>query len=126
MTDGPHTQPHMSPTEAAQRIGVSRWSIMRAIKTHKLRAERDNRNHWMITPDDLSTWRAQGAHNVRQQIVAHPNEVMELREKLASEAARADAAERARDQAEADRDAWKQQATALLSRPPWTRRWWPW
>jgi len=80
----------------------------------------------MITPDDLSTWRAQGAHNVRQQIVAHPNEVMELREKLASEAARADAAERARDQAEADRDAWKQQATALLSRPPWTRRWWPW
>ena len=63
---------------------------------------------------------------MRQQAGAHPNEVIELREKLASETARADAAERARDQAEADRDAWKQQATALLSRPPRTRRWWPW
>lgn len=126
MTDGLHTQPHMSPTEAAQRIGVSRWSIMRAIKTHKLRAKRDNRNHWLITPDDLSTWSAQGAHNVRQQTAAPPHEVIELRENLASETARADAAERARDQAEADRDAWKQQATALLSRPTRTRRWWPW
>jgi excisionase family DNA binding protein len=126
MTDGPHTQPHMSPTEAAQRIGVSRWSIMRAIKTHKLGAKRDNRNHWLITPDDLSTWSAQSAHNVRQQTAAPPHEVIELREKLASETARANAAERARDQAEADRDAWKQQATALLSRPTRTRRWWPW
>jgi excisionase family DNA binding protein len=122
MTNGPH----MSPTEAAQRIGVSRWSIMRAIKSHKLKAKRDNRNHWLITPDDLSAWSAQGAHTVRQQIAAHPNEVTELREKLASETARADAAERARDQAEADRDAWKQQATALLSGPPRTRRWWLW
>jgi len=126
MTDGPHTQTHMSPTEAAQRIGVSRWSIMRAIKSHKLRAKRDNRNHWLITPDDLSAWRVQYAHTVRQQISAHPNEVMELRENLASETARADAAERARDQAEADRDAWKQQASALLSRPPRARRWWLW
>lgn len=126
MTDGPHTQTYISPTEAAQRIGVSRWSIMRAIKSHKLRAKRDNRNHWLITPDDLSTWRTQYAHTVRRQISAHPTEVTELREKLVSETARADAAERARDQAEADRDAWKQQATALLSRPPRTRRWWPW
>ena len=126
MTEGPHTQTHISPTEAAQRVGVSRWSIMRAIKAGKLRAKRDNRNHWIITPDDLNTWSAQCAHTVRKQAVAHPNEVIELREKLASETARADAAERARDQAEADRDAWKQQATALLSRPTRTRRWWPW
>jgi N6-adenosine-specific RNA methylase IME4 len=62
----------------------------------------------------------------RARVSAHPNEVMELREKLASETARADAAERARDQAEADRDAWKQQASALLSRPPRARRWWLW
>jgi excisionase family DNA binding protein len=122
MTDGLH----MSPTEAAQRIGVSRWSIMRAIKSHKLKAKRDNRNHWLITLDDLSAWSAQCAHTVRRQIAVHPTEVTELREKLVSETARADAAERARDQAEADRDAWKQQATALLSRPPRTRRWWPW
>lgn len=126
MTDGPHTQTYISPTEAAQRIGVSRWSIMRAVKSHKLRAKRDNRNHWLITPDDLSAWRAQYAHTVRRQMSAHPTEVTELREKLVSETARADAAERARDQAEADRDAWKQQASALLSRPPRARRWWLW
>lgn len=80
----------------------------------------------MITPDDLNTWSAHCAHTVRQQAGAHPNEVIELREKLASETARADAAERARNQAEADREAWKQQATALLSGPHRNRRWWPW
>ena len=30
------------------------------------------------------------------------------------------------DEVRADRDAWKQQATALLSGPPKSRRWWPW
>lgn len=115
-----HTPPHMSPAQAAQAAGVSRWAVMRAINSHRLKAKRDNRNHWRIAADDLNEW---CAHSVRQQQTAHPEESLELREKLASETARADAAERARDQAEVDRDKWREMAEKLADKP---RRFWPW
>jgi excisionase family DNA binding protein len=114
-----HPSPHMSPAHAAQVANVSRWAIMRAIKSHKLEATRDNRNHWKISPDDLDVW---CAHSVRIAHPAHPDESTELREKLASETARADAAERARDQAESDRDRWQRMAEKLADKP--RRGWW--
>lgn len=131
MTDGPHTSAHtpahLSPAQAAQAAGVSRWTIMRAIKAHDLLATRDNRNHWRIDPSELDRWcAAQCAHTVR----AHPDlhtpaqDSPETLAKLAAETARADAAERARDQAEADRDRWQSMAERLADRP--ARRWWPW
>ena len=52
-----------------------------------------------------------------------PGELIELRENLARANARADAAERARDQAEADRDHWRAMAEKLADTP--RRRWWP-
>ena len=114
----------MSPAQAAQAAGVSRWTIMRAINSHKLKAHRDNRNNWQVSNEDLDQW---WAHSVRQQQnappSAHPDVSPELREKLAGETARADAAERARDQAELDRDRWREIAEKLASRP---RRLWPW
>jgi DNA-binding MurR/RpiR family transcriptional regulator len=113
----PHTLPHMSPAQAAQAADVSRWAIMRAINNHKLKAHRDNKNYWRISSDDLELW---SAHSVRQQKIAHPDNSQELRERLAGETVRADAAERARDQAEQDRDAWRKQAELLLKK----RRWW--
>ena len=93
---------------------------MRAINSHELKASRDNRNHWRILEEDLNEWRA---HSVQSAHIAHPDESLELREKLASETARADAAERARDQAELDRDSWRKVAEKLLDRP---KRWWQW
>ena len=116
---GSHSQAHMTPAEAAQRAGVSRWAIMRAIKSHKLKAQRNNRNHWQIAEDDLVAW---CAHSVRTAHPAHVDDSDELRARLAGETARADAAERARDQAEADRDHWRAMAENLAARP---RRWWP-
>ncbi len=110
----------MSPAQAAQAVGVSRWAVMRAINSHNLKAYRDNRGYWRISPEDLDGW---CAHSVRQQQAAHPEEGTELREKLASETARADAAERARDQAEIDRDRWREMAEKLADKP---RRFWPW
>tara|TARA_B110000977_G_scaffold195606_1_gene274365 strand:- start:1578 stop:1937 length:360 start_codon:yes stop_codon:yes gene_type:complete len=115
----PHTLTHMSPAQAAQAASVSRWAIMRAINSHKLKANRDNRNHWRIAPDDLNAW---CAHSVRSAHPAHPKESPELREKLAAETARADAAERARDQAESDRDMWREMAEKLVDKP--RRGWW--
>lgn len=112
--------PHMSPAQAAEAAGVSRWAIMRAIKCHKLKAHRDNRNNWQILPDDLA---AHYPHTVRTVQTAHPEQLDELRAKLAAETARADAAERARDQAEADRDRWQLMAEKLAERRAFL---WPW
>lgn len=139
--------PHMSPAQAAQVAGVSRWSILRAIKSLKLKAQRDNRNGWRIAPDDLAAWcAAQGAHMVRDsasaQAIAHVDAVAELRERLAASETRAAALESERDslrekladanlraavaaaRAEsngADRDQWRAMAEKLAAR----RRWWP-
>lgn len=126
-----HGASHMSPAQAAKAVGVSRWAVLRAIKAQVLKATRDNRNNWMIAPDDLAAWRAaQAAHTVRNgasaQLTAQAfdaGELVELRENLARANARADAAERARDQAEADRDHWRAMATKLADAP--RRRWWP-
>ena len=115
----PHTS-HMTPAQAAEAAGVSRWAIMRAINTHKLKAHRDNRNRWQIAPDDLA---AHFPHIVRLVRSAQPDETPELREQLTKETSRADAAERARDQAEADRDEWREIAKRLADRP---RIQWPW
>lgn len=126
-----HTNLHMSPAQAAQVASVSRWTIMRAIKSQELLATRDNRNQWKITVEDLDRWRL---HSVRTPENSHtlhtPEAEIELREKLAAETARADVAEalltRERDalaSAEIERDRWRAMAEKLAERP---RSWWPW
>lgn len=94
---------HMTPAQAAQRVGTSRWTIMRAINAQHLRANRDNRNQWRITSEDLAAWcGAQSAHSVQDegpaQGDAHPNkalqdEVEKLRQELAVVTVRANGAE---------------------------------
>lgn len=102
-----HTNLHMSPAQAAQAAGVSRWTIMRAIKSHDLPAHRDNRNQWKITAEDLRDWRSHTVRTLDEMHTSHTTEEeLELRAKLAAETVRADSAERAREQAEADRDRW--------------------
>lgn len=101
---------------------------MRAIETKELQAVRDNRNRWKIAPDDLEKWAsAQLKHTGRTHpetlTLSTSETLVELHEKLATATARADAAERARDQAEADRDHWRDMAQKLADQP---RRWWPW
>lgn len=116
---------HMSPSQAAQVVGTSRWTIMRAIKSRELMATRDNRNQWRIALSDLERWRP---HNVRTPDEMHTPQtseaIVELREKLAAAIARAEAAEYSRTQAEADRDRWQKMAEKLAERS--TPSWWPW
>lgn len=108
----------LTATQAAQAAGVSRWAIHRAIKSLSLKAVRDNRNVWRIASDDLASWCATTvAQPLRAQDAAQAGEAAEvaiLRELLA-------ATERARDQAETDRDHWRTMAEKLAAR----RRWWP-
>lgn len=117
---GPHSKTHLTPQQAAEAVGVSRWAIMRAINSHKLQARRDNRNRWQIDQADLE---AHYNNNVRT-VIEHPeNDSEELREKLAIATTKIEAAERARDQAEADRDKWQKMAEYLAE----TKRFkWPW
>ena len=123
-----HSTP-MSPTHAAQLLKVSRRTIMRAIKSYQLLAIRDNRNHWKIRPEELERWASaqrapsERAHTKTLTLLTYQDSPETLA-KLAAETARADAAERARDQAEADRDAWRKQAETLSERLQ--RRWWRW
>lgn len=46
----------ISPQKAAQRLGVSRQTVVNAIKAGRLKAQRNNSNHWIIDPDDLTAW----------------------------------------------------------------------
>ncbi len=125
-----HTLSSMSPAQAAQAAGTSRWSVMRAINAGDLRAARDNHNAWRITPEDLDTWRSiRPAHGAAAAVpvgpaagpapAAQPGEAwrveMEaLRIGLAVATTRAEAAEARAAvaevriaSAEADRDAWR-------------------
>lgn len=120
MTNGPHTSLHMSPAQAAQATGVSRWTIMRAIKDQLLLANRDNRNHWRIDPEDLDRWKA---FTVRTVEVAHPihpqNDGAEALVKVAALEAENDQLRERLLEARADRDAWREMAQKR-------RSWWPW
>lgn len=130
---------HMSPAQAAEVVGVSRWSIMRAINARKLQAVRGNRNQWLIASDDLAAWAevrsAQCAPAGDGAQVAQVGDLAKLgadlaavRAEAAAAVARADAAERARDVAEAERDHWRRMAETLAAdrpKPRWRLRW-PW
>ncbi len=124
MTDGLHTPEHMSPAQAAQVARVSRWTIMRAIKSQELLAIRDNHNHWKIAPDDLERWRSSTVRAPDDLHTLHTSEIDNLRSKLATETTRADVAEALLAAAEAERDRWQVMAEKLSDRPP--RKWWPW
>ena len=45
-----------TPQKAAGIAGVSRKTVMDAINAQKLNATRNNRNHWVISEDDLTAW----------------------------------------------------------------------
>lgn len=109
----------ISPAHAAQLKKVSRRKIMRAIETHKLKAIRDNRNHWKINLDDLDEWA--GAHLApisSAHILPTLNDSTETLTRVASlEAENRQLHERLSEVKE-DRDAWRQMAQR--------RRWWQW
>lgn len=117
----PHSvRAHLSPAQAAQVAGVSRWTIMRAIKGQLLLAKRDNRNHWSINPDDLDRWRPSTVRTVEAAHHLHTiSDTSEALMKVASlEAENGQLRERLLE-AQADRDAWREMAQKR-------RSWWPW
>lgn len=146
MTDVPSARPVgaptpalLSPKQAADRIDVSRRTIMRAIEAQELPARRDNRNRWNILQEDLDNWAT--AHWARTaqrtddaQSSAHPAQpedalelaaaratIVQLEARLEDQTAAAAALVRAAEDrargAELDRDHWRGMAETLAARP---------
>jgi len=125
----------MSPAKAAQVADVSRWTIMRAIKSSDLQAFRDNKNQWRIKTDDLNAWlsahHAQCAHTVQKEADAHlahthahPDPIAQDTLELVRVKVELEAERTLRATIEADRDRWRELAQKLAESRP--RKWWFW
>lgn len=110
----------MSPAQAAQAVGVSRMTIVRAIESNKIKAFRDNRNNWRVLSESLQAWADAHAliSDQKPPVINHVQvEVEVMKERLDAAISRAEAAE-------LDRDAWRSLAEKLAVNH--RRKWWPW
>ncbi len=120
----------LSPEQAAQRVGLSRWTISRALQAGRLRGVRDNRGRWRIEVEDLDAWLAAqtptqvsttlsellAVQHTPDNEQAHQlltTEVAVLKARLEASEGRAAELERDRDEARSERDRWRQMAERL-------------
>jgi len=116
---------------AAKATGKSKTTIQRAVAKGLISAEKGQNGEYQIDPAELhrvfplknsvtvpdnTIWNETRPHSDPMELAAR---IRGLEEMLVRE-------REALDEIRADRDAWKQQAIALLSGPPRPRRWWPW
>ena len=124
------TLSELSLTQAARVTGKSKSTINRAIKSGKLSATRHDDGSYSIDGSELSrVFRIEptaGAELVSPALPAEPTRTATLEAENAALRAALAREREALDDLRADRDAWKQQATALLAAPPKRRGWWPW
>lgn len=117
--------------QAAKATGKSKTTIQRAVAKGLISGEKGQSGEYRIDPAELhrvfplknsgtvtenTIWNDTRPHSDPTELAAR---IKALEEMLVRE-------REALDEVRADRDAWKQQATALLSGPPRTRRWWRW
>ena len=116
---------------AAKATGKSKTTIQRAIAKGTISAYKEKSGRYYIDPSEL--------HRVFPMVstdtVAQPSQVdtsrppvePPLQVKIDALEAMLEREREALTEMRSDRDAWKQQATALLSAPDKKRRrWWPW
>ncbi len=115
---------HYTLGQAAKETGKSKTTIQRAISKGRISSIKDHNGAYQIDPSEL--------HRVfprtNDETVAQPSQVDDMRPLDETPVLRAKIAllERHMNDLREDRDAWKRQATALLSAPAKRRRWWPW
>lgn len=115
-----NTMPTITPSEAANRSGKSRRTIMRAIMAGEINARRDNRNQWQIGEDALAHWArpSETAHVAYAENDTLLNERIRGLERLLNEVQSVnDTLRVANDDLRTDRDRWH----ALALRPWWKR-----
>lgn len=122
------TPAELSLTQAAQATGKSKSTINRAIKSGKLSATRHEDGSYSIDGAELSRafhiGTKMGSEWVDAEPKAEPARTAMLEAENAALRAALDREREALTDLRVDRDAWKQQATALLAVPEKKRRWW--
>jgi len=115
---------------AAKATGKSKTTIQRAISKGLISAIKQTNGRYSIDPSEL--------HRVfpamSSDTVAQPSQVdttrlpdeTPLQVKVEALEAMLEREREALSEMRSDRDAWKQQATALLGAPEKKKRWWPW
>ena len=115
---------------AAKATGKSKTTIQRAIAKGTISAHKEKNGRYSIDPSEL--------HRVFPMVstdtVAQPSQVdtsrpsdeTPLQVKVEALEAMLEREREALSEMRSDRDAWKQQATALLGAPEKKKRWWPW
>lgn len=89
---------------------------MRALESKVLRADRDNKNRWKISPEALEEWAKNRPDTDRTVAEKRPDtETGQLREELATAKATISGLEARLSDTQADRDAWRRQAERLAS-----------
>lgn len=118
------TLTRLTPQQAAERAGLSRGTIMNAIKDSSLSAFRDNRNRWQIPIEELSKWMSKRSNiaTVNAGSSLPPSDEANLIRIAVLETELKNKDQRILD-LERDRDSWKEQAQSLAKHRP--RRWWP-
>jgi hypothetical protein len=129
MQDGTPTE--LSLSQAAKATGKSKSTINRAIKSGKLSATRNENGSYSIDASELArAFPENPLSGFEWRTTQPPLEPVKIATLEAENSALQSALDRERealDEMRSDRDAWKQQATALLSAPPKKRRrWWFW
>lgn len=126
------TPSELSLSQAAKTAGKSKSTINRAIKSGKLSATRHDDGTYTIAASELFRAFPSGTPEGSTWFTTQPNDAPTGTPNEADKvkiAALEEALQRERELNEdlkADRDHWRQQATALLSAPTQKKKWWPW
>jgi len=114
---------------AAKATGRSKTTIQRAIASGKISAVKNDNGSYSIDPAELHrVFHVTASRDNDKTEYEHPERLLLKLEILETERERERAQmQAALDDLRSDRDAWKQQATALLTAPvEKRRRWWQW
>lgn len=116
--------------EASKATGKSKTTIQRAIAKGNISAEKDG-NKYSIDPSELHRiFPIRNVDTVSRNNTCDTSipqeDTLELRTQIKVLEAMLTREREVLDEVRADRDAWRQQATALLAAPQKLRRWWPW
>jgi len=106
----------ISPAQAARRSGLSRWTIVRSIQESKIKAFRDNRNHWQIDENSLDDWcNSRSAHSTLAQGNAQSDNSSIIR--VAELEVETRMLRSQLEETKQDRDAWKEHSERLANQP---------
>lgn len=113
---------------AAKATGKSKTTIQRAIANGRISAEKDDIGRYVIEASELHRAFPLVSHATvarpSQSDTTRPLGETPLQVKIEALEAMLDREREAFSEMRSDRDAWKQQATALLGAPEKKRQWW--